>query len=469
MMKHRPKDFHVRVRESANRAPIELISGKHFSVNPTKISDCLSLPLSAAEQDLVRVGMAIYAVDRTVRRSPAANDRAAGRELDIEIPVSNPDLWNSQVEALSETLSFLGGDVWRFHFVEGCFGSLPSGYLFESVPNVSRVCLYSAGLDSMAGLGIRLAKTQEQYFAVTARHRSSLPPPLNAQYRRFAKSYGPRIFKLMVATTLINAERMDQQELSQRCRAFLFCSLAGAVASRLGVAEVEIFENGVGALNLPPMNGMLWGGRATRGCHPHFLRLMSSITSAVADRPTTFVLPFKHWTKGEMVCELARLGLGDMLNDAVSCVHYPRRVIGSAKQCGICPACIGSRHAAIVAGLDLSAQRFEHDILNPKIDDLPMDLLAHLRQHVLQAADLYELQTDGSRPQILRRHLASSRALTNNDTAEFWAHLLGKYRDEWMKVAMIAKDGGCRWPRWLDGCGEIVQLSEKGGFHERVA
>jgi 7-cyano-7-deazaguanine synthase in queuosine biosynthesis len=468
-MKHRKKDFHVRIRGNAHRAPLELISGKHFSLNPTKISDCLSLPLSAAEQDLVRVGMAIYAVDRSVRRSPAANDRSAGRELDLEIPVSNPDLWNSQVEALSGVLSFLGEDVWRFHFVEGCFDGPPCGYLFQHVPNVTRVCLYSAGLDSMAGLGIRLAETREQYFAVTARHRSSLPPPLNAQFCRFAKLYGPRIFKLMIPTTLIHAERMDQQELSQRCRAFLFCSLAGAVASRLGVSEVEIFENGVGALNLPPMNGMLWGGRATRGCHPHFLRLMSSMVSAVADRPTTFVLPFKHWTKGEMVGELARLGLGDMLNNAVSCVHFPRRVLGSAKQCGICPACIGSRHAAIVAGVDLSPQRFEHDILDPKIDDLPTDVLAHLRQHVLQAADLHELRADGSRPQILRRHLASSRALTNNDTAEFWVQLLGKYRDEWKMVATVARDRGCRWPQWLEGCDEITQLSRKGGFHERVA
>lgn len=465
-MKRLQGDFRVRARANGSPSTVEFVNGQHFAINPSRISSSLEIPMTIVEDDLVRVGMAIYVIDRSVRRAPALNDRVGGRELELEISVSNPDLWNAQADLVARILAFLSGDAWRIRFVDGLDNPAHDLFLFPPTSTPSRVCLYSAGLDSLAGLAIRLSQTSDQYYCVTARHRSSLPPPLRAQYRRLTSAFGQRLTSVIVPTTLLNADRLDRQELSQRCRAFLFCALGASVASRVGVTEVEIFENGVGALNVPPMNGMLWGGRATRGSHPHFLRLMSNLATSVLGRPISFVLPFKWWTKAQMVGEMHRIGLGDAVRDAVSCVHYPRRVIGSAKQCGLCPACLGSRQAVIAAGLEMPTDGFENDILDSKCNSLSPDDLADLRQHILQVADFHQLAPDGSQPQVFRRHLITSQAVTMADTSAKWANLLSQYRSEWMNVAMKARERGCRWPQWLDGCCIEETFAAAGGHHE---
>lgn len=465
-MRRRPGDFRVRANAAGDGGMAEFVNGQHFAIDPARVSEALQLNMTDAEDDLIRVGMAVYVVDRYVRRSPARADRAAGRELDVEVSVSNPDLWNEQAVNIGQMLQFLGADEWRLRFTRSFESPQCPRFLFPPVPGMSRVCLYSAGLDSLAGLAVRLAETEQPYYAVTARHRSSLPPPLRTQYRLLAHRFGRRVTPVVLPTTLLGAGRLDQQELSQRCRAFLFCAIAGAVASQVGAGEVEVFENGVGALNVPPMNGMLWGGRATRGCHPHFLRRMGALASAVLGRQVSYVLPFKWWTKAEMVRRMSSDGLSQAAASAVSCVHFPRRVSGPAKQCGLCPACIGSQQALIAAGLDLPADRYAHDILNPACNALPLDELADLRQHVLQVSDFHRIAPDGSRPQVLRRHLASTQAITAADPAERWVDLLSRYRDEWMTVADRALLRGCRWPRWLDGCRTAASLVTSGASHE---
>ena len=44
--------------------------------------------------------------------------------------------------------------------------------------------------------------------------------------------------------------------------------------------------------NLPLMAGMLDRGRATRGAHPTFLRLMSKFSTLVMGKDVNFTLPF---------------------------------------------------------------------------------------------------------------------------------------------------------------------------------
>jgi hypothetical protein len=169
-----------------------------------------------------------------------------------------------------------------------------------------------------------------------------------------------------------------------------------------------------------------------------------------------------------MVRRFVELGLGDLVSDTVSCVHYPLRISGKAKQCGLCPGCLGSRQAVLAAGMMGETGIFEHDILDPRIRELQPDQLAHLRQQLLQMGDLHELAVDGSRPQILRRHLAISGALTTSDRAEDWTSLLGRYRDEWMKVVQLGQERGCHWANWLGGIGTRFEGLPFGGqSHER--
>ena len=72
----------------------------------------------------------------------------------------------------------------------------------------------------------------------------------------------------------------------------------------LGVTKVELFENGVGVINFPPMMGMVFGALSTRGCQPIFLRRMSELCSAVMEEEICFELPFANSTKAEVLRSL---------------------------------------------------------------------------------------------------------------------------------------------------------------------
>ena len=75
----------------------------------------------------------------------------------------------------------------------------------------------------------------------------------------------------------------------------IFMSVAGIVAHSVAAAQIEVFESGVGSINLPIINGAA-DYRTTRSTHPHTLRLMSDLVSRVNESPTRFVLPFAHLT-----------------------------------------------------------------------------------------------------------------------------------------------------------------------------
>ena len=54
-----------------------------------------------------------------------------------------------------------------------------------------------------------------------------------------------------------------ETERSRRCRSFLFAAVGAVAAAISEVTKVEVFESGIGAINLPLLAGMV-GSRATR-------------------------------------------------------------------------------------------------------------------------------------------------------------------------------------------------------------
>src|SRR6185312_9042233 len=194
---------------------------------------------------------------------------------------------------------------------------------------------------------------------VTIEHRPQQRKHIGEQIRSLPRGFRHRVIPAFTMATLIHPPPLKYQETSQRLRGFFFCAVAGAVASRMGLGTVEVLENGIGAVNAPPLEAMLWGGLATRGAHPRFLRLIGRLVSIVAYRNITYELPFKWWTKGEMVRRAIACGAEASLAWAVSCVHYPLRQPGPRKQCGVCPACLGHVQAMHAAGSTVTAHTFD--------------------------------------------------------------------------------------------------------------
>ena len=143
--------------------------------------------------------------------------------------------------------------------------------------------------------------------------------------RSLSTRYGVEIRPLVVKTALVKPPPLGKQELSQRCRSFLFAAMGGVVACAEHSSSIEIYESGVGAINLPLMHGMATGARTTKSTHPHFLRLMSDLVSRVAERRIDLILPHRDRTKAEIVRTLAEYGLADIARSTVSCLDYSVR------------------------------------------------------------------------------------------------------------------------------------------------
>jgi len=124
-------------------------------------------------------------------------------------------------------------------------------------------------------------------------------------------------------------------------------------------------------------------------------------------------------------------------------VHYPIRIRGSAKQYGLCFACIGRRQALFAASVDDPVSQYQHDIFNADHDMAAMDLNS-LRADLFQVARLAELSSH-ELPAWFSRHLYGSHIVQMGDSAEPWRDLMLRYRTEWLRLIEHGRKRHVKW------------------------
>lgn len=319
-----------------------------------------SLPArpTARGLDLLNIAAGVYAVDRIVKRQAGPGNETGIRSLKLCFAVQDLAFWQrlAITEALEEVLSFLTDENWSLTFEQAPASSMPHqaplGLSLMRTPR--RIALYSGGLDSAAGLANRLMAGVDDYLLVTVGHHTKLRRLCTQQIQHLSHltATAPQLHLNLIVNLKGGAakSRLRQQECTQRSRAFLFCAAAAVAAQTCQIEDIEMFENGVGAINLPVMTGMLIGGLATRGAHPTFLKRMGEVASAVAENPIRYSLPFAMLTKAEMLAPLKAHGLEKWAQSSQSCVHTSLRE-RKVKHCGQCPGCIERRQAFAAAGI----------------------------------------------------------------------------------------------------------------------
>ena len=308
----------------------------------------LARELPSAAADLLEIAAMAYAADRLVSRPSDRKGRDGsgwGRQLWLEIPVRNPDMWNSVGGQVAALLHWLTDDEWTVEFSQLSEGSGPldtrQGFLFDTVPRSSSLALFSGGLDSALGLAHDLGTSGAVLVSVYTNNR------MKAAQRRVLRALetaaGSACVHLQYRVSLAEPER----ENSQRTRGLLFLATGIATAWTLGQDQLRVFENGIGAINLPYLRSQE-GPQATRSMHPRTLRMMEDLASAVG-RCFTIVAPYLHLTKAEVVrCvpEIACAGIAA----AISCdMAFATRKPGPV-QCGTCKSCLLRRQALIAGG-----------------------------------------------------------------------------------------------------------------------
>ena len=313
--------------------------GTNLKFKTAKMESYFFAQWQAVLYDALLVAAAVEFCDMTKRR-PA---RIWARQIELRIPVHEPDRWNHQevATALHDALNFLTGDVWQITFYRRKHAeSAPRQGLISLRNGVSAVIPFSEGLDSRAVAGIMGLKLGDKLVRV----------------RLGTKAFDGGSRRREPFTSVPYKVKQGEKpfvESSARSRGFKFALISGLAAYLADAAQVIVPESAQGALGptLVPVGQAYVDYRS----HPLFTARMEKFLLALLGRSVKFEFPQLWQTKGETLkqyvaeCEEGQSALAETW----SCWQQNRQVPVDHKkrQCGICAACMLRRLSMHAAGL----------------------------------------------------------------------------------------------------------------------
>lgn len=302
--------------------------------------------------DFLLLASLCYVVDKMVSRG-LAGDRWT-RELNLSLPVSDPERWQSIAGELEEALGFLTGDIWSLSFTRLAteHWKAPRPKLKSEDFRADAVCLFSGGLDSLVG-AIDLLASESGKKVLFLGHRDGAAAEQSLLIPHLQERFPDRCRLLRVRA---GHRPKGAPETTLRSRSLLFLAL-GFYAARSYGPNVPLYacENGVIAINLP-LTESRSGSCSTRTMHPFFLGILVQALAKVGFT-NSLSNPLELKTKGECLaqCRDPKL-LSEIASLAVSCSHATRRQHWERKvgtnNCGYCVPCLFRRASLHKAGLD---------------------------------------------------------------------------------------------------------------------
>ena len=300
--------------------------------------------------DLIDIASIVYVVDRW---SPHREQKA---EILLSVPVRNVELFSSErlQGQLGDLLYWFTGNEWLFDFTKRRTGGRRSEMQVPlpllRFPNHQQieVALWSGGLDSLAGLYNRVRAHPERHFALFGTGGN---PHIYAVQRRIADDLKAQ-FPYRVSLTQLFIESKGTEGFvknqAPRARGFVFLLQGAAYALLQEQESLHVYENGIGAINLP-FSRAATGLDHTRAVHPESLLRMGEIVSDVMGVRFSIENPFAFSTKAQMCATLNADAI--TIRDTVTCDSRHRQKDLPA-QCGYCSSCLLRRQALAVAGID---------------------------------------------------------------------------------------------------------------------
>jgi 7-cyano-7-deazaguanine synthase in queuosine biosynthesis len=309
----------------------------------------------AANVDFMRLAALAFLVDRSVERGKGPGVRWE-RELELTVPVSDPDRWSAVSGELGSVMHLLSGDFWSLTFTRE---RAPHRQLAPAPAPASVVCLFSGGADSLSGAILAYQRSGRAPVLASHWDFTAVAGVQNRLVRSLKNLWGERPqhvqLQMRRASRQVGSGLTFPDERSRRSRSLLFIALGLAVAS-VRDAELWICENGFTSLN-PPLSGERRGSLTTRTTHPAFLdRLTNVLRGAGLD--ARLHNPFESMTKGQVLRALAEVVGDDSLAAELLAMSHscgkPSYVAGfdPGAQCGVCFGCLVRRAAFAAAGLE---------------------------------------------------------------------------------------------------------------------
>jgi len=432
-----PKDIpqlEVVISEKRKRrgGRVSCVIGEHIQFNESKLLSYCFAEWKPIVFDMLVVAAAVEFCDRFQKR-PAIG---WSRDIHLEIPVHDKDLWESDSvnESLVSALSFLTGDRWRISFVGRKAAEASRTQATLALPSGAKAIVpFSDGMDSRAVAALTAAKLGSSIIRVRLGSKTHDQPKNDGRREPFTN-----------IPYKVKPSEKRFVESSNRSRGFKFSMIAGIAAYLADVGTIILPESGQGALG-PPLIPVVQAYPDYRN-HPRFTERMEKFFAALLGHNVSYVFPRLWFTKGEtlkaFVTETAQ---PDDWNDTISCWQQNRHVAveGRKRQCGICAACMLRRLSVHAAGLtepsdryvweNLSATKFEDGAavgfskITPALREYAIAGTMHM-DHLAGLVDSPRHQS------LIKRHaaqIAKSLNLTNEDTEMKLISLLRRHRDEW--------------------------------------
>lgn len=417
-----------------------------YELQDKHIADTLNKKLPPLYADAIDLAVAIHCVDRLSLRG--TRKHGWGRDLRLRVPVRCLPVWQSATirDALFETLQFLTQDNWQIDFNEKATAyrlSESQEHLFGERPDQAvEVCLYSGGLDSFAGLAARVSNEPHcHYLCISVTPNSRQRQRQRAQLTYLRREFGANISHVPVKYCLRDAEKQPQ-EPTRRTRGFLFGIIGGVAALMAGASTLHLYENGIGAINLP-LDGSQIGIDNSRSVHPVTLHGLSRLLSSLGDQDFIIQNDCLYTTKAEMCRHPAVKRASLAIANTFSCDGFPVRRRKFA-QCGFCSSCLLRRQALEAADLAAAdgddygcdfqqAKQFEPHQLRA------LRAMNHQADRILNALIAPDAWTELCREFPELRRVAESIALnsTIDDARKQLVRLYGQHVREWSSFSAL--------------------------------
>jgi 7-cyano-7-deazaguanine synthase in queuosine biosynthesis len=297
--------------------------------------------------DLIDLAVAIHATDRLTFQ----NLRKEQTRICVVLPIRHPKLLNatSFQDKLSSLLEWVTGSRWLFDFHQRSDSEriIEQQPLISSAdPYVTEVILWSGGLDALAGLYTRLKTNREASFMLSGAGSNDNAFDRQKQVFKALQHSSANRLNLCQTPIRFSESSLHQKNKISRARGIVFMLLGAACAYLMGQRILYLYENGIGAINLPYRKSAI-GLDHSRSVHPLTLLRVSDIISELLGEEFKVQNPFLFWTKAEMCKPLAEDKRNDLPPLTMSCDSPHRQ---QPIQCGYCSSCI-LRKQALAASL----------------------------------------------------------------------------------------------------------------------
>ena len=313
--------------------------------------------LSPRILDLLELAAYVFCADRSVKRGSkqAVEYQSWSRSFQFHMRVRDYEFWSQPriSQALSATLEFMTGDrKYGFTFYPG--HSTPPADLFDTEVfqmdadgNLS-ISLFSGGLDSLAGAIERLNSSSDHICLVSHQSQPGTKRTQRSLVEVLKAHYPGRVSHYRFGCSL---RGVRAQEETQRTRAFLYTSIAFAIAQAYSQHSFLVYENGTTSINFARRED-LGIARASRTTHPQTIWQLERFFSLVAESDIKIEVPYLWKTKTEVIRGLMEGPHRQLIPSSVSCGRTFQAFERQATQCGVCSQCIDRRLAAYAANAD---------------------------------------------------------------------------------------------------------------------